>query len=412
MSTRAITVDLPASARRANQSQADRMSAMRQVLFTTVLLTILSGTVSAQAQTRQRLSSEQSNSVESTAAMRSRMVGPRVSNHADRQRSRPIAGTGTSTVSRTQAQATQAVWGNAPIIISREPTSPVAALKQVVDESNTPTAGAITQSATMTVNPSTTNKTSRIAASPRTTVAPSAYMVGVGDVLDIRLSNTPARESTLFTVLRNGAIEYPLLDKPLVVAGMRTDEIAKALSAEIKVIKAPRVSVTVRDYASHTILVTGLVDHPGKKILRREAMPLFALLAEASVRSEATSVIIVHKGKEGTPLSLKDEPSMATLVFAGDAIRIGGSVSPDQYVYVGGDVSAPGEKTFRTGMTLTQVLILAGANLSTTKMVKIARQNPSGRLSTVEYDVISISHGKTPDPQIVPGDRIEVKRVR
>src|ERR1044071_2980885 len=168
MSTRAITVDLPASARRANQSQADRMSAMRQVLFTTVLLTILSGTVSAQAQTRQRLSSEQSNSVESTAAMRSRMVGPRVSNHADRQRSRPIAGTGTSTVSRTQAQATQAVWGNAPIIISREQTSPVAALKQVVDDGNTPTAGAITQSATMTVNPSTTNKTSRIAASPRT----------------------------------------------------------------------------------------------------------------------------------------------------------------------------------------------------------------------------------------------------
>jgi len=61
-------------------------------------------------------------------------------------------------------------------------------------------------------------------------------------------------------------------------------------------------------------------------------------------------------------------------------------------------------------MTLTQVLLSAGADLSKSKVAKVARRNPNGLLSTVEYDLNSIGKGKTPDPQIIPGDRIEVRR--
>src|SRR5438132_10775847 len=45
--------------------------------------------------------------------------------------------------------------------------------------------------------------------------APAAsrlYRVGVGDVLDIRLANTPTPSSTLLTAMRNGTIELPLLN--------------------------------------------------------------------------------------------------------------------------------------------------------------------------------------------------------
>jgi protein involved in polysaccharide export with SLBB domain len=59
------------------------------------------------------------------------------------------------------------------------------------------------------------------------------------------------RESTLFTVMKNGMLEYPLLNGPVSVVGLSTDEISRLLSSEIKVIKTPRVTVTVRDYASH-----------------------------------------------------------------------------------------------------------------------------------------------------------------
>jgi protein involved in polysaccharide export with SLBB domain len=140
-------------------------------------------------------------------------------------------------------------------------------------------------------------------------------------------------------------------------------------------------------------------------------MPLYAILTEASVRPEAYSVTILHNGKEGAPLSLKDELAMSTLVYSGDAIKIsGGNATPGQYVYVGGDVAAPGEKTLRPGMTLTQVLLSAGADLSSKRIAKIARRDEGGLLSTVEYDVKSIAQGKIPDPQIVAGDRIEVRR--
>ena len=250
-----------------------------------------------------------------------------------------------------------------------------------------------------------------VASAPRAPVTPSMYIVGVGDVLDIRLPNSTPRESTLFTVLKNGVIEYPLLNQPVVVAGLTTDQISIVLAAQIKVIKTPKVNVSVRDFASHSVLISGLVDNAGRKVLRRESMPLYALLAEASVRPEANSVTIIHNGKEGMPLSLKDESTMATPICSGDAIKIlGGKEAPTQFVYVGGDVTGPGEKTLRVGMTLTQVLLSAGADLSKSKVAKVARRNPNGLLSTVEYDLNSIGKGKTPDPQIISGDRIEVRR--
>jgi polysaccharide export outer membrane protein len=236
-----------------------------------------------------------------------------------------------------------------------------------------------------------------------------AYRVGIGDVLDIRLANLPTRESTLFTVLRNGVLEYPLLNGPLAVAGLTTDEIARLLSNEIKVIKAARVSVSVRDYASHAVVITGLVDSPGRKALRREAMPLYAVLAEALPRPEASVAILVRGGKEQT-LALNNEPAMATLVLPGDIIKLSGaSTLVTRFIYVGGNVASPGEKEFRSGMTLTQALLSAGGvSRNSRANVKVARRNGSGFLISNEFDLHAIEEGKAQDPLLEAGDRIEV----
>jgi protein involved in polysaccharide export with SLBB domain len=211
--------------------------------------------------------------------------------------------------------------------------------------------------------------------------------------------------------MKNGMLEYPLLNGPVSVAGLSTDEISRLLNSQIKVIKAPRVTVTVRDYASHAVVIGGLVDSPGRKILRREAMPLFAVLAEALVRPEATAATILRNGKEGDALALNDDQAMATLVMPGDIIKISGvSVTTKKFLYVGGEVSAPGEKTFREGMTLTQALLSAGGASPAGRTIKVARRSASGYLSTDEYNLRSIQDGKTPDPVLEAGDRIEVTR--
>jgi protein involved in polysaccharide export with SLBB domain len=373
---------------------------MKRAVFSFVLLAIVPAIVSAQTQSRQRLSSEQSTENESNT-VRTRVVGPRASNHVDGQKARTSGGTASKSDTFT--------WGNVPISSDQTPRIPAASNNSSVAATKPP--ASLVQPTVFAPKATAESTTSRVVPAPRSPLSPSMYAVGIGDVLDIRLPNTTARESTLFTVLGNGAVEYPLLNAPLMVVGLTTDQISSLLAAQIKVIKTPKVNVSVRDYASHSFVISGLVDSAGKKVLRRESLPLYAILAEAAVRPEAISVTIIHNGKEAAPLSLKDERAMSTLIYSGDVIRVsGGNMSPGQYVYVGGDVTAPGEKTLRPGMTLTQLLISSGADLSTRKVAKIARRNGNGLLSTIDYDVNSIAQGKTPDPQILSGDRVEVKR--
>lgn len=253
----------------------------------------------------------------------------------------------------------------------------------------------------MALNHSTTSR-------PAAPAAPSTtYRVGVGDVLDIRLTNMMTRESTLFTVMKNGVLEYPLLAKPLAVAGLTPDEIARRLSAEIKVIQNVRPSVSVRDFASHFVLITGSVDNPGRKVLRREAMPLFTLLAEALPRSDAATVTVVRNGKE-TNLSLGRSDELSMLVLPGDVIRV--SAATGQFIYIGGEVTSSGEKELREGMTLTQLLLAAGGVRPDRQFTaKISRRDATGFLRSQDHNLKAIEQGKAADPLLQAGDRIEVR---
>jgi len=238
------------------------------------------------------------------------------------------------------------------------------------------------------------------------------YRVGIGDVLDIRLENIPTNESTLFTVITGGFIDYPLLSQPLKVVGLTADEILERLTAEIKVIRNARISVRVRDYYSHRVIVNGAVESPGGKPLRREAVPLYAVLAVAIPRAEATTATIVRAGKAQPPLALNDQKAMSTLIVPGDVIRIAGkNEGAREFVYVGGQVVSPGEKYIRAGMTLTQALLACGGKTREAgDRVKISRRNTEGFLATSEYDLRAIEAGRAPDPLLQVGDRIEVGR--
>ena len=333
-------------------------------------------------------------------------VRPRIASAMPRvAESQPESGSTapTPTTDSAPANAAKPAWGDATVLSRTAAPPPVQLVSQpvaVVSKNAT--------ESTRLVQPTTLNVTgsglpdvrSAHAAAPT-----SIYRVGVGDVLDIRLSNMTTRESTLFTVMKNGQLEYPLLATSIPVGGMTPDEIARRLNTEIRVLQNPRVSVTVRDYASHTVFVTGDVDNPGRKILRREAMPLFTLLAEASVRSEATVATVNHNGKQIT-LSLANNSDMSTLVMSGDVVNI--SSPAREFVYVGGDVASPGQKEFRAGMTLVQAILASGGR--TASKATIAKRNADGLLTSREYDLPQINQGKAPDPTLDAGDRIEVKR--
>jgi protein involved in polysaccharide export with SLBB domain len=243
------------------------------------------------------------------------------------------------------------------------------------------------------------------------------YRVGIGDILDIRLVGGVAREMTLYTVLSNGTIDYPLAGEPLPAANLTPEEIGARLSAALKrrgIFDRAQFQITVRDYVSHTVLVSGLVDQPGQKVLRREAVPLYVVLAEAFPRAEAGRVVLISRATGQTrTLDLSDSNALNELVAAGDIVNV--QPRPREFFYIGGQINSAGQKDFNPGMTLTQAILASGglAREAGAKVrVAVARQGADGRLVTSEYLLQEIESGKIPDPRIQPGDRIEVGRRR
>ena len=236
------------------------------------------------------------------------------------------------------------------------------------------------------------------------------YRVGLGDVLDIRLMNSAANRSTLYTVMNGGVIDMPIAGGAVGVAGLTTDEIQKRIGAELArraVQEGAQVSVGVREYASHKVIVTGLVNHPGARFLRREAVPLYILMAEAQLRLDAGRITVMRDGNSAQILDLRDPSAFNFLVKPGDVVNV--TARPQEFYYVGGRINYPGQKVFQPGITLLQAILTAGgATRESDHKVEISREVSAGRLTTIKYSLRSIKAGKTPDPKLQPGDRIEV----
>ncbi|MDT4953563.1 MAG: polysaccharide biosynthesis/export protein [Acidobacteriota bacterium] len=240
----------------------------------------------------------------------------------------------------------------------------------------------------------------------------NVYRVGAGDILDIRLLNAATHESTLFTVMAGGLLEYPLAGEPLQVAGLTTDEIDQRLTPMIKLYDKPQIVVSVREYVSHNVIVSGLVNDPGTKVLRREAMPLYVVLAEAQLKPEAGRATVMRADGQNVTVNLSDQKATTFLVLPGDVITLTAAPpAPPQFFYIGGQVNSPGQKDFHTGMTLMQAVLASGG---TTRFaggkVKVSRQGDDGRLVAKEYNLKQVESGKIPDPVLQPGDRLDVGR--
>jgi polysaccharide export outer membrane protein len=198
---------------------------------------------------------------------------------------------------------------------------------------------------------------------------------------------------------------------------MTTDEIGARLAAELKrrgVFDRAQFRIVVRDYASHTATVSGLVDQPGAKILRREAVPLYVVLSEANPRAEAGRAVIISRATgQSKTIDLSDSAALNELVSHGDIINI--TARPQEFFYIGGQINAPGQKDFHPGMTLTQAILASGgvARGADNKVkVTVSRQGADGRLVGTEFLLNDVEAGRVPDPRLQAGDRVEVGRRR
>ncbi|HEX6185201.1 MAG TPA: tetratricopeptide repeat protein, partial [Pyrinomonadaceae bacterium] len=270
------------------------------------------------------------------------------------------------------------------------------------------TGGAPSANASPTTPPAAANATADVDADPT-----AVYRIGAGDVLDVRLLKGAEPRTTSYKVTPTGLLDHPALREPLAVAGLTAEDVAARLGAALRLRAggtSPEVVVGVREYASHAVIVGGMVKEPGTKILQREAVPLYVIVAHAQPLAGAGEAVVVSRATGRTVTAdLSDAAALKTLVRPGDVVTL--RALPKRFVYVAGAVREPGQKEFHAGMTLTQAVLAAGgAQASGAREVAVTRQGDDGRLSTSRYSLADIRAGRTPDPTLRPGDRVEVLR--
>lgn len=306
-----------------------------------------------------------------------------------------------TTAAASEKAIAQATPTNDPSPAIREPNrAPTTAI------SSDPGTATATAPDTRTANgqPAPKNKESATDDSPPTDI----YKVGVGDVLDIRLLNSGANRSTLYSVIEGGLIDYPIAGGPIPVVGLTTKEIQARITSELKrlaVEERTQVAVGVRQYGSHNVIITGLVGSPGTKFLRREAVPLYVLLAEVQPRLDAGRATIMRAGAPTQVVDLSDSTALTFIVWPGDVINL--TARPQEFYYIGGRIGYPGQKTFQPGITLVQAFLAAGGS-ARDSVVELSRESSDGRLTTTKFNLKEIKSGNVRDPKLLAGDRIEV----
>lgn len=237
------------------------------------------------------------------------------------------------------------------------------------------------------------------------------YKVGIGDVLFVNLENS-SQGSSYCTVRPDGKIEFPLAGEDLIVAGQTLGTIEKIIASGITLFPDPKVEVTVREYGSHKITVSGMVENPGAKNLQREAMPLCAIRSEASVNPRATKAIVKR-----APLlklevyDLHDSATDSVMIYPGNSIEFTSDQQADLgSYYISGEINLSGQKTLNTGITLYQAVIASGGAKGEPKRATIRRKNEKGLFENTEYDLRSIKNGKKADPVLIAGDVIEIRK--
>lgn len=223
---------------------------------------------------------------------------------------------------------------------------------------------------------------------PAQTTGSADYEIGPGDVLKVVVLGQ-AEMTGSFTVGPDGLVGFPILGK-IKASENTTLELERKLTILLAdgILKRPQVTVTVAEYGSQKVFVTGEVPRPGQYPLKSDPT-LLALLGEVGGQGpNAGHEVIVVRPPAGGGAPSGSEPARAPSGIPGLPFVAPGSEvfrirllelqsgNPDKnialragdtvyfpkaaQVYVMGSVARPGSYRYQEGMSVMQALTLAG----------------------------------------------------
>ena len=218
----------------------------------------------------------------------------------------------------------------------------------------------------------------QIAAQPPASKLPAEddYAVGAGDVLAITVFGEPNYSRPDVPIDNDGTIEVPDLGR-LKVVGKTTRQIQQMIASqyvERAILLRPNVAVTVKEFRSQTVWVTGQVRNPSSIPLRGDLSLPAAIQAAGGFANDAGLEIHIFRARPGDSASAPAEPDRQPDQIVSredfDAGRAAGirlrdadtvRVPSAPKFYVAGFVKTPGEYVLRPGLTVFDaVMSLAG----------------------------------------------------
>ena len=206
------------------------------------------------------------------------------------------------------------------------------------------------------------------------------YIVGPNDVLGITVYDQPQLSRT-YSVQADGSLTFPLIGR-VKVGGLSTPAIESELRQRLSqgFLKSPQVGVIVEQYRSQQIFVIGEVRQPGSLQFTGSMTVLEALARVGSTTERAGNEAIIVRPPSGAPPPDAAAVARAQQENGSNVIRIdlqnlqSGTLSQNaalqagdtifvprvNSVFVSGQVTTAGEYPIRNGMTVRQVLALAG----------------------------------------------------
>lgn len=263
-----------------------------------------------------------------------------------------------------------------------------------------------------------------------------AYLLGPGDVLDIRVFGQPELSTNSAQIDSDGNLSsLPFLETPI-PAKCRTDkdlqkDIAKAYA---KFVNNPQVSVRIAERNSRQpATVFGAVRQSMRIEMKRKVRLNEIIAASGGFTERASGTIqILHteplmcpepgeedlaKPIDGTQIPLqvvRIAELRAGKVDANPVVRPGDYVlvTEAEPVYITGAVASPNGVYLREQLTLTRALAMVGGTRKEAKLndVVIYRQKPGAiDQDVIHVDVAAIKKNVKPDVLLQPYDVVEVK---
>jgi polysaccharide export outer membrane protein len=247
--------------------------------------------------------------------------------------------------------------------------------------------------------------------------AQTSYVLGPRDVVNITVTGEEDL-SRKYTIEADGTFTFPLIGR-ITAKGLTLRDLEAQLTKQLAAgfLRNPQVQVAIENYQSQRITVWGQVNQPAEYQLTGDMTLMSALAKAGGVTPAAGREVLVirapQKRPDGGP---SEEPEILRINLAelqagnmalnvalqnGDTIN----VPKAQQVFVSGHVKSPGGYAVEPGMTVLQVLTLAGglSDRGSDKRISILR-TVDGKKKEIKG--VKLTAAVEPGDTIVVGPRI------